>query len=102
MVRQFGDYGLVERTLVERGLRNMGWLAGSRSLPSRWVYFVSHVILKYQAKFALDWNVWSQFVVRNARGIWKIIDIDRLLRLKVSNKRPNSIRYAPLILSKFQ
>lgn len=80
----------------------VGWLAVDHFHPGRVLLFFQVVIPKYQAKFALDWNVWSQFVVRNARGIWKIIDIDRLLRLKVSNKRPNSIRYAPLILSKFQ
>lgn len=58
--------------------------------------------LKYQMlMYELDWNVWSQFVVRNARGILKTIDIDEFFRLKVSNKLPNSTHYAPPTLLKF-
>jgi hypothetical protein len=51
--------------------------------------------------YELDWNVWSQFVVRNARGILKTIDIDEFFRLKVSNKLPNSTHYAPPTPLKF-
>ena len=50
----------------------------------------------------IDWNVWSQFVVRNARGILKKVDIDESSRLKVSNKLLNSIRYVPLTPLKFR
>ena len=50
--------------------------------------------------YKIDWNVWSQFVVRNARGIWKTIDIDEFFRLKVSNKLLNSTHSAPPTLLK--
>lgn len=55
----------------------MGWMAGGGSLPSRLVPhkldcpIVEDTITNL---LALEWNVWSQFVVRQRRGISSIFD----------------------------
>lgn len=42
MVRQSCNYGLVERTVVERRFRDLGWMAGCRPLLSRYVSLSGH------------------------------------------------------------
>lgn len=75
----------------------VGWLAVDHFHPGKAFPDPSgYEMLTYK----IDWNVWSQFVVRNARGIWKTIDIDEFFRLKVSNKLLNSTHSAPPTLLK--
>lgn len=76
----------------------VGWLAVDHFHPG--MAFASPFRVSGTNKI-VDWNVWSQFVVRNARGILKMIDIDEFFRLKVSNKLPNSTHYAPPTPLKF-
>lgn len=76
----------------------VGWLAVDHFHPGNaFLLFSRYYMLRYE----IDWNVWSQFVVRIARGTLKANSIDEISRLKVSNKLANSTHYAPPTPLKF-